>query len=455
MTGLPSNPLVGDQVFAAEAITKARTRKGNKEYLVKWKGWSTRYSTWEPEENILDPRLIQHFTLKEEAKMPEKAETKKRGRKPKEDTKKMRKRTKSVSRDDYKYDASDTDDEEVSPKPAFLMQTWSGRNPKPTQRYEEAEYKRKNPKTVINKNLKDFDTSDSDFDLSVCQPQTPESSEEDLEVLKIVHPQELKKNKLEVSCLEIGETSCCKTTTSQEDEREMTPIDQDILRSSSSSSQNKDVGKKKTKIGITIKKSPNCDRSFESRLIDPEMEDPSLIKTKMVQSSESESEDSEEDSMSKEETKKSIFMKRTSNKSVELGNKCKSESNDLLTEKTLVNNNTFKNTKQVTNAIIQKEIQKRKIEEDKIKPKPAGVSSLITVAFSSSDNSDHSSSESSSDSESESEYEIEEIYQLKEWFPPDYWRAAHENVTVTDVTVNSCMVTMIESRTATGFFKKK
>lgn len=28
---------------------------------MKWKGWSGRYNTWEPEENILDPRLIQIF----------------------------------------------------------------------------------------------------------------------------------------------------------------------------------------------------------------------------------------------------------------------------------------------------------------------------------------------------------------------------------------------------------
>ena len=63
---------------------------------------------------------------------------------------------------------------------------------------------------------------------------------------------------------------------------------------------------------------------------------------------------------------------------------------------------------------------------------------MVTLAFSSSETSDPSSSESAS--ESESEYEIEEIYQLKEWYPPDYWKAAHENITVTDVTVNNCTV---------------
>ena len=52
---------LGDQVFAAQAITKKRLRKGMTEYLVKWKGWSPKHSTWEPEENILDPRLIQQF----------------------------------------------------------------------------------------------------------------------------------------------------------------------------------------------------------------------------------------------------------------------------------------------------------------------------------------------------------------------------------------------------------
>ncbi|KAI4884413.1 hypothetical protein NFI96_013790, partial [Prochilodus magdalenae] len=36
------------------------------EYLLKWQGWSPKYSTWEPEDNILDPRLVLAFEEKEE-----------------------------------------------------------------------------------------------------------------------------------------------------------------------------------------------------------------------------------------------------------------------------------------------------------------------------------------------------------------------------------------------------
>ncbi|KAG8191757.1 hypothetical protein JTE90_008820 [Oedothorax gibbosus] len=52
---------VGERVYAAECVQKKRIRRGRVEYLVKWKGWSTRYNTWEPEENILDARLLDAF----------------------------------------------------------------------------------------------------------------------------------------------------------------------------------------------------------------------------------------------------------------------------------------------------------------------------------------------------------------------------------------------------------
>nr|4X3K_A Chain A, Chromobox protein homolog 7 [Mus musculus]4X3K_B Chain B, Chromobox protein homolog 7 [Mus musculus]4X3S_A Chain A, Chromobox protein homolog 7 [Mus musculus]4X3S_B Chain B, Chromobox protein homolog 7 [Mus musculus]4X3T_A Chain A, Chromobox protein homolog 7 [Mus musculus]4X3T_B Chain B, Chromobox protein homolog 7 [Mus musculus]4X3T_C Chain C, Chromobox protein homolog 7 [Mus musculus]4X3T_D Chain D, Chromobox protein homolog 7 [Mus musculus]4X3T_E Chain E, Chromobox protein h len=57
---------MGEQVFAVESIRKKRVRKGKVEYLVKWKGWPPKYSTWEPEEHILDPRLVMAYEEKEE-----------------------------------------------------------------------------------------------------------------------------------------------------------------------------------------------------------------------------------------------------------------------------------------------------------------------------------------------------------------------------------------------------
>ncbi|XP_036425357.1 E3 SUMO-protein ligase CBX4-like [Colossoma macropomum] len=55
----------GEHVFAVESIEKKRIRKGRPEYLIKWSGWSPKYNTWEPEENILDPCLLVAFQNRE------------------------------------------------------------------------------------------------------------------------------------------------------------------------------------------------------------------------------------------------------------------------------------------------------------------------------------------------------------------------------------------------------
>ncbi|XP_006799701.1 E3 SUMO-protein ligase CBX4-like [Neolamprologus brichardi] len=74
-------PAAGEHVFAVESIEKKRSRKGRVEYLVKWRGWSPRYNTWEPEENILDPRLLDAFQDRE--RQEQMMGYRKRGPKPK------------------------------------------------------------------------------------------------------------------------------------------------------------------------------------------------------------------------------------------------------------------------------------------------------------------------------------------------------------------------------------
>ncbi|KAK1330761.1 hypothetical protein QTO34_008699 [Cnephaeus nilssonii] len=70
---------VGEQVFAAECILSKRLRKGKLEYLVKWRGWSSKHNSWEPEENILDPRLLLAFQKKEQEK---EVQNRKKGKRP-------------------------------------------------------------------------------------------------------------------------------------------------------------------------------------------------------------------------------------------------------------------------------------------------------------------------------------------------------------------------------------
>jgi len=171
---------LGDQVFAAEAITKKRFRKGKTEYLVKWKGWSPRYSTWEPEENILDPRLIQQFTQKEADRIQENSQAAgaKRGRKPKVEKEKEKDPKRPKSRQENTEDkeeesSSEEEEEKESPKPAFLRETLSGRNPKPPKRYEEKEKKRKRHKSSSAKSVKDSDSSDAE---SVAPSPSPRPS---------------------------------------------------------------------------------------------------------------------------------------------------------------------------------------------------------------------------------------------------------------------------------------
>jgi len=528
---------LGDQVFAAEAITKKRFRKGKTEYLVKWKGWSPRYSTWEPEENILDPRLVQQFVLKQEAKIEEgkKADVTpgggaKRGRKPNKDREKAKEhhRAKSVGREidlsKDEYSSNEEDEEKESPKPAFLMQTLSGRNPKPPKRYEEKEKTRKRHKSASFKSH-DFDSSDDE--VLPLRSQTPgpfitlsspkrdgsrspkKGLSSNIPKIKmryddvpplghddsdpVLYPSQ--KNSSRDSSRDSSKdhrNNNRDSSISPRDRREnLSPIrsknsvsPEQRMGSNSSSGENNN---KKTKIGITIKKSPNSERTFESRLLDEDLDDvPSInLKNKLLDiqtnlDSESDSLASEDDlgQQKKEEMKKSIFMKR---KSDESGNTISPRTNVTVEQKSpgvpaktpsafdallaggkaVKNINSasstspfsFTNTKKATNEIIQNEILKRKSEEMNLQLQSPPLAPVVAEE-SSSPSSSSSSSSSSEDSDEESEYEIEEVFELRQWYPPDHWKNTTEDISVTDVTVDNCTVTMVESRTSTGLLKK-
>merc|ERR1712226_1404544 len=181
---------MGDQVFAAEALTRKRVKGGRTEYLVKWKGWSAKHNSWEPEENILDPRLIHQYNRRvvlEGLTNPDK----KRGRKSapgpsgthksahdggSTSPKRKRHRSDSSLKDGSKPsslsggkksntsstsdESSDEEKKKEKPKP-FMRETLSGRQPKPPERYAEKKPKKKKEKTEKTKH--------SNSDLSVSK----------------------------------------------------------------------------------------------------------------------------------------------------------------------------------------------------------------------------------------------------------------------------------------------
>ena len=52
------------QVYQAEKITDSRMVLGARQYYVKWKGWSSKHNTWEPEQHIIDKKLIALYQSK-------------------------------------------------------------------------------------------------------------------------------------------------------------------------------------------------------------------------------------------------------------------------------------------------------------------------------------------------------------------------------------------------------
>lgn len=378
-----------DQVFAAEAITKKRLRKGRNEYLVKWKGWSPKYNTWEPEENILDPRLIQQYERK--VVLQAMAGGSKPGRKPKDKTKEKPEETKKKKED------SDSEEDKAKKKAEpFMLQTLSGRTPKPPERYAEKRKKKKKEKESLEKE-KNKEKSESESnskssknptktmtvsmsnDRMFSSESSSSSSDED-------EGQRPKKTFMTVKL--IGRKSYGNfSSTSSEDSSDNSPTS---LQSKTSSK-----GPTKSKIGIKLKKSPNSDQTYETK----------------------------------------PFFNR---------NDSSSSDDDSSDSEVTINRNSLSNGKRKS---IFGNISRTPLADMK---KPKVTLSKFDLLL-------EDKKPKKEETTDDSDYEIEEVYELREWYPPDFWRSKDQDnddrVCQTDVTADDLTVTMLESRVSDGFFK--
>ncbi len=159
---------------------------------------------------------------------------------------------------------------------------------------------------------------------------------------------------------------------------------------------------KKGKVGIAIKKSPNSDRSFETRLLGED----------------SDSDDEAEDSDSDEEEYEDFIAGLRGSKGKEDDKKRSHPSSSSDPDPKLGK---------------RPRVNLAKVDGSHVRRKSALI-------------------------DSDSEYEIEEVIELCEWYPPDFWKSGldpkEQPVRMTDVTVEEMTVTLRESKSRDGFFKK-
>jgi hypothetical protein len=102
---------IGAGVYAAEAILRKKIVGKKALYEIKWKGYSTKDNTWEPEENIIDKRLLDQFnnSFKNQGKVG-------RGKKPLNKSKNAPSTSKVAADSTQDHDDEEDDTEEIDEK---------------------------------------------------------------------------------------------------------------------------------------------------------------------------------------------------------------------------------------------------------------------------------------------------------------------------------------------------
>ncbi|KAK2166929.1 hypothetical protein LSH36_33g02024 [Paralvinella palmiformis] len=87
-----------EEEYVVEKVLDMRIRNGKKDYLLKWKGYPDSESTWEPEDNLDCPDLIQEY--EEQLKQKEEKDKKKRKMKDDDESGSQSKRKKKVAEEE-------------------------------------------------------------------------------------------------------------------------------------------------------------------------------------------------------------------------------------------------------------------------------------------------------------------------------------------------------------------
>jgi len=492
---------MGDQVFAAEELCKKRVKGGRVEYLVKWKGWSVKHNSWEPEENILDPRLISqyqkrvaleaHYGKQEDRRSipvgPGSTSTDKKKKSPPakkpgsgggsastsvdKSSSGGSKSSGKKAKDGQGSSSSDSEsDKEVKQKP-FMSQTLSGRTPKPIARYAEKKPKKKKQRHASNNH---GGGSGGSSGKRLKEPVVPPLSSKVTKLLDSSDSEDEDGTEddadLVIQATPLGNN---KTSGGQKPLHVLTP---GSAQQSQADSHSPGSGGKK--IGITIKKSSPSNNSanrvsFQTSLLsqsdDEEVvglddDDDSDVQLKIATPGATSSDDSSSDSDAggggggKKDSSSSdseIQFKASPHKNESSDSKKKRKKKDKKRKSP-------SSTVATAAKAIVNEAKKPKVTLTVFNPAVVPSSPNSTKDLSSLP---ASKSVAARVTESDSEYETEEVYELQEWYPPDFYRApeneekkggpesaGNKTIFLTDVTVDDVTITLLESTSQEKLF---